>query len=151
MKRDIDIEIVYPHPPEKVWRALTSSEAMAAWLMPNDFKPVVGHKFNFKTKPRPGFDGIVHCEVLELDEPNRLTYSWKGGQLNTILTITLKSVNGGTQLRLEHKGFEGLSALMVSFIMEKGWRKKILPISLPKVLDQMDSNPTGPMAAVSCH
>ena len=150
MKRDIDIEIFYPYPPEKVWRALTDSEALAAWLMPNDFKPVVVHKFNFRTKPRAGFDGIVYCEVLELDEPKRLAYSWRGGKLNTTVIFTLTPVSEGTQLRLEHSGFEGLQALMISFIMDKGWRKKILPISLPKVLAQMDANPNVPLAAAGC-
>ena len=69
MKADIDASVVYPHPVDRVWEALTSSEALAAWLMPNDFKPAVGHRFTFRTKPAPGFDGVVRCEVLELDPP----------------------------------------------------------------------------------
>jgi uncharacterized protein YndB with AHSA1/START domain len=64
VKADIDETANYPHPVERVWAALTSSDALAVWLMPNDFKPVVGHRFTFRTKPAPGFDGIVHCEVL---------------------------------------------------------------------------------------
>ena len=69
MKADIDASVVYPHPVDRVWAALTSSEALAAWLMPNDFEPVVGHRFTFRTKPAAGFDGMVRCEVLELDPP----------------------------------------------------------------------------------
>jgi uncharacterized protein YndB with AHSA1/START domain len=30
-------EVVYQHPIRSVWRALTEREALAAWLMPNDF------------------------------------------------------------------------------------------------------------------
>jgi len=39
--------------------------------MPNDFKPVVGHAFTFRTEPvsQHGFDGVVHCEVLDLEPP----------------------------------------------------------------------------------
>ncbi len=59
MKADIDVTVSYPHPPGLVWEALTSSEALTAWLMPNGFKPVVGHRFTFRAKPAPRFDGIA--------------------------------------------------------------------------------------------
>jgi uncharacterized protein YndB with AHSA1/START domain len=75
MKKKIRVETVYPHPPERVWKALTDSDAIADWLMPNDFKPELGHRFQFKTRPRPGFNGIVDCQVIEVDEPHRL---WEG-------------------------------------------------------------------------
>jgi hypothetical protein len=50
-------DTVYPHPIERVWAALTSAEALAAWFVPNDFVAEVGHEFSFTTRPRPGFDG----------------------------------------------------------------------------------------------
>ncbi len=65
MSRGLHFEFIYKHSPQRVWRALTDSAAIARWLMPNDFQPVVGHKFQLRTKPRPGFDGIVKCEVLD--------------------------------------------------------------------------------------
>lgn len=46
-------EVRYPHTPERVWRALTDPKALAAWLMPNDFAPVVGHRFTFRAPPQP--------------------------------------------------------------------------------------------------
>jgi uncharacterized protein YndB with AHSA1/START domain len=137
MKRNIQIEAFYPHPPERIWKALTDPEAIAVWLMPNDFKPVVGHKFQFKTRPRPGFDGTVHCEVLELDEPHRLSYTWAGGVLDTTVTFTLEPVPEGTRLTLEHSGFTGARGLMAWSIMNRGWRKKILKTNLPAILDRM--------------
>ena len=68
MQRDLVIKWHFPHPAEKVWECLTTPELLSQWLMKNDFKPVVGHKFNFFTKPIPkmGFDGIVYCEVIEI-------------------------------------------------------------------------------------
>lgn len=63
MKRTIRRTVRYPHPPSRVWAAITSSAALARWLMPNDFEPKVGHEFTFRTDPAPGFDGIVHCKV----------------------------------------------------------------------------------------
>jgi uncharacterized protein YndB with AHSA1/START domain len=52
MKRDIKLEAFYPYPPERVWRAVADGKAMAKWLMPNDFEPTIGHKFQFRTQPR---------------------------------------------------------------------------------------------------
>ena len=39
-----------PHPPEKIWRALTQGELLEEWLMKNDFTPTVGAKFTFRTQ-----------------------------------------------------------------------------------------------------
>ena len=48
--------------------------------MPNDFEPVVGKRFTFTTRPIGAWNGVVHCEVLEVALPfSRLVYSWKGG------------------------------------------------------------------------
>ena len=69
--------------------ALTDRAALAAWLMPNDFLPEVGHRFAFRTKPAPGFDGTVHCEVLTVDPPRELAYSWVGGGIDTVVRFTL--------------------------------------------------------------
>jgi uncharacterized protein YndB with AHSA1/START domain len=136
MKRDLRFEQTYPHPPARVWAAITDSAAMADWLMPNDFVPRLGHRFQFRTKPAPGFDGIVNCEVIELDPPRRLAYTWKGGGIDTIVTITLEPAPAGTKLVLEHRGFHGVRAVMVSFIMGSGWGKKILPQRLPAACDR---------------
>jgi uncharacterized protein YndB with AHSA1/START domain len=50
--RSIVIERKMPHPPEKVWRALTQSPLIEEWLMQNDFQSV-GHRFNFRSTPMP--------------------------------------------------------------------------------------------------
>jgi uncharacterized protein YndB with AHSA1/START domain len=122
MKADIDATVTYPDPPGRVWEALTSSDALAAWLMPNDFKPVVGHRFTFRTKPAPGFDGIVRCEVLELDPPHRMVWSWAGGKIDTIVTFTLdETADAGTRLRMHQVGFHGLAAQLTRRILAGGW------------------------------
>jgi uncharacterized protein YndB with AHSA1/START domain len=122
MKADIDATVTYPHTVDRVWEALTSSEALAAWLMPNDFKPVVGHRFTFRTKPRPGFDGIVRCEVLELDPPRRMVWAWAGGNIDTTVTFTLEeTADAGTRLRMHQVGFHGLGAQLTRRILASGW------------------------------
>ena len=134
---DIIIEQTYPYPIEHVWEALTDPKALADWLMPGDFAAVVGHRFQFRTKPRPEFDGVVHCEVLEVEKPRRLSYSWKTGDMHkpTIVTFILTlTPDGGTRLRLEHKGFEGDNGLRMHPLLKQGWKKK-LDTFLPAVID----------------
>jgi uncharacterized protein YndB with AHSA1/START domain len=153
MKADIDVTVSYPHPPGRVWEALTSSEALAAWLMPNDFKPVVGHRFTFRTKPAPGFDGIVRCEVLELDPPRRMAWSWAGGNIDTTVTFTLEETPGaGTRLRMHQVGFHGLGGQLTRRILAGGY-PRILGRRLPAYLDQAAAREqeTGPDQASTRH
>lgn len=133
----ITFEVVYPHPPSKVWKALTDQDALAAWLMPNTFEPRVGHRFEFRSKPQPGWDGIVRCEVLEVDEPRRLSFTWTGGPLDTVLTFELHPRDGGTLLRMCHDGFQGFKAHFVRMLLKGGW-KKMYRRRLPAVLARMD-------------
>jgi uncharacterized protein YndB with AHSA1/START domain len=123
----ITVEYHLPHSPTKVWRALTESDLMAKWLMPNDFRAEVGHCFQFRAPPMPHWDGIVHCEVREVDPPWRLSYTWVGGSreagtyLDTTVTWRLSAAaNGGTLLRLEHAGFLPTNQFALDG-MSKGW------------------------------
>ncbi len=97
-------EVIYPHPPERVWIALTESDVLAQWLLPNDFEARLGHHFIFTAAPREDWNGIVECEVMELEEPYRLVYTWNGDPTapTAIVTFTLSAVAMGTRVRLEH-------------------------------------------------
>ncbi|MDP9371452.1 MAG: SRPBCC domain-containing protein [Chloroflexota bacterium] len=133
-------EVVYPHPPRRVWRALTDSAALARWLMPNDFAPRVGHRFTFRVEPRHGRSSIVACEVVELDEPRRLAYTWASdrGLPPTLVIFTLQAVDGGTLLRLEHTGFSagGPGAASIRDLLDRGWDSLLRYEELPKLLDR---------------
>ena len=103
--RSVVIEKEVPHPPEKVWRALTQDHLIKEWLMENDFQPVVGHRFKFRSTPMPKWDGVVDCEVLTV-EPNRtLSYSWGSMGLESVVVWTLAATKDGTLLRMEQSGF----------------------------------------------
>ena len=133
-------EVLYPHPIWTVWRALTTSEALAQWLMPNNFVAQVGHRFTFHTTPQQGWNGIVHCQVVELDAPHRIAYTWHGGAglPNTLVTFTLEAVEQQTRLHLEHSGFAagGPRGLSVRDLLDSGWRSNILGGALPALLDR---------------
>jgi uncharacterized protein YndB with AHSA1/START domain len=124
--RSLTMEFNLSHPPAKVWRALTEPELLTKWLMPNDMQAVLGHSFTFKVdmKPTPWWDGVVHCEVQQIELHKRLRYSWKGGPLDTVVTWTLQETSsGGTVLRLEQSGFPP-SGKQAAFFdgAQKGWQ-----------------------------
>ena len=133
----LQFERWYPHAPERVWRALTDRELLARWLMPNDFEPRVGHQFTFRTEPGPGFDGIVSCEVLEIDPPTNLAFTWRGGPIDTVVRFTLVREGEGTRLRMEQTGFRGLKAWLVSRILKAGL-PSIYGKRLPRVLEELE-------------
>jgi len=91
MLRDVKTEVFYPYPPERVWQVITNRHALAVWLMENDFEPRLGHKFRFQFEPQQGINNTIYCEVIQLDEPRCLSYTWRGSFMcqPTIVTWTL--------------------------------------------------------------
>lgn len=122
MARTLVFEVVYPHPPEKVWATLTSSAEIEKWLMQNDFEPVVGRKFQLRDKPSLGWSGVTDCEVLELEPPRRMVWRWKSSGIDTTVAFLLEPVPEGTRLRLIHDGFRGLRGTIASFMLGGGWK-----------------------------
>jgi len=103
--RTLVIEREMAHPPEKIWRALTEGPLLEEWLLKNDFKPVVGHRFSFRREPVGNWNGVVDCEVLVVEPNSRLSYSWGTLGMETIVAWTLTPTQGGTHLRMEQSGF----------------------------------------------
>jgi uncharacterized protein YndB with AHSA1/START domain len=136
--QEIVVEEVLPHATEAIWKALTTSELMARWLhmTPVGFAAVKGTRFTYQTTPAGKWDGVIHCEVLEVIPNERLVYSWKGGhesnnagygsRLDTIVTFTLARVEAGTRLRVVHSGFVLPKDEMAFRNMGGGW-KKVVP------------------------
>jgi uncharacterized protein YndB with AHSA1/START domain len=123
--RSIAMEFDLPHPPAKVWRALTDPELVASWLMANDMRATVGQSFTFRAPPTQWWDGIVRCKVLVSDPNKRLRYSWESGGVETVVTWTLTPTpSGGTKLALEQTGFaeENTQAFKGA---QYGWQKML--------------------------
>jgi uncharacterized protein YndB with AHSA1/START domain len=137
----------YPHAPTKVWRALTDPALVPLWTAtgmgarPVGFSTKVGTKFQYVGKPMRGWEGIVHCEVLEVREPSLLRYSWIGQAKDDVTEVTCRLVqhDGGTRLTFDHSGFSGIRGYIVSKILASV-RKKMLRVGLPPVLDALDEN-----------
>jgi uncharacterized protein YndB with AHSA1/START domain len=105
--RSVVVEREIAHPPEKLWRALTQPHLIAEWLMQNDFKPAVGHRFNL----RGDWGGVLDCEVLAIEPHKTLSYTWNFAHddpafsLKSVVTFTLTPTRTGTRLRMEQTGF----------------------------------------------
>ncbi|MGG0720532.1 SRPBCC domain-containing protein [Robertmurraya massiliosenegalensis] len=126
---DISLDFQFSSSINKVWESLTDSEILAKWIMENDFKPIVGYKCQFRN---PEWNLIVDCEVLVVDEPYKLSYTWVGGPINTIVTWTLKEKDGVTYLYLEQTGFKEEDQAFNG--AKYGWAGKVE--ELKKVLEE---------------
>jgi uncharacterized protein YndB with AHSA1/START domain len=138
--QDIVVDEVFPHAPETIWKTLTNGELMGRWFMaPTGFEPTKGKHFTYQTTPAGEWDGVIHCQVLEVTPNKRLVYSWRGGhdanvaygsRLETVVTWTLTKVDSGTRLRLVHSGFRTPTNDFAFKGMSEGW---------PKVLQKIDA------------
>jgi uncharacterized protein YndB with AHSA1/START domain len=133
--QDIVVEELFPHSPETIWKALTTGDLIARWLMaPKGFEPVEGHRFTFQTTPAGAWDGVIRCEVKEVIPNERFAYAWTGGhesnvgygsRLDTLVTFTLARVAEGTRLRLVHSGFVLPKNETAFKNMGEGWKKVV--------------------------
>jgi uncharacterized protein YndB with AHSA1/START domain len=133
--QDIVVDEIFPHAPETIWKALTTGELIARWLMPADgFEPVEGNRFTYKTTPAGAWDGTIHCEILEVVPNERLVYSWQGGheanvgygsRLETVVSWTLARADNGTRVRVVHSGFVLPKNDTAYRNMSDGWTKVI--------------------------
>ena len=106
MSLKLSLDFQYKTSVEKLWSALTDSSKLAKWIMENDFKPVVGHRFQFRTEPNEWWDGIINSEVLIVDEPNQLSFTMATGDEKHTVILTLQDLGDGkVNLHLEQTGF----------------------------------------------
>jgi uncharacterized protein YndB with AHSA1/START domain len=136
---EIVVDEVFPHTPEVVWKTLTTAELIGRWFMkPTGFEPTKGKHFTYQTKPAGEWDGIIHCQVLEVTPNERLVYAWKGGhdanagygsRLETVVKWTLTKVDSGTRLRLVHSGFRTPNNDFAFKNMSEAWPKVLQKIN----------------------
>jgi uncharacterized protein YndB with AHSA1/START domain len=137
----------YPHPVATVWRALTDPALVARWTTtgqggrPEAFAPTVGTRFRFVAKPTIGWRGIVDCEVLEVDAPRLLRYSWRGDEhgATTFVAYHLEPCAVGTRFTWKHTGFTGPGGFVMSRLL-RSVRSKMLRQALPAVLTDLDAS-----------
>jgi len=145
-----EIRIVrdYPYSPATVWRAVTDPELVPRWTStgqggrPVGFAAEAGNRFQLVARPRPGWRGIVDCEVLEVREPSLLRFSWTGDENGptTYVTYRIEPNAGGTRFTYEHTGFTGAGGFLLAKLLGSV-RRKMLTVGLPAVLQTMEDTP----------
>ena len=140
MMKKLTYEAFYPHPPERVWQAITDPAALEQWLMPSDFKPLIGFRFRFQGLGR-GAKKAVKGHVIEAVEPRLLRYSWDDGEAGTpsVVTWTLRPKDGGTLVLLEHAAEPDLKPIVL-IEANANWRY-LLRASLPQMLAMLGRMP----------
>ncbi|HWD81378.1 MAG TPA: SRPBCC domain-containing protein [Kribbella sp.] len=132
----------YPYPIGEVWTVLTDPECVAQWTTtgqggrPEEFAAVPGTKFRFVGKPTIGWAGIVYCEVVAVDAPRSLHYTWRGDKDSDDVTdvrYLLEETTSGTRFTWEHTGFTGAGGLVMSRLLANV-RRKMMSDGLPPVL-----------------
>ncbi|SEN92850.1 Uncharacterized conserved protein YndB, AHSA1/START domain [Amphibacillus marinus] len=116
----LSLNFEFNSPIHKVWQALTDSSTLAEWVMANNFKPIVGYKCKFRNEE---ISLVVDSEVLVVDEPYKLSYTWIGGPIDTVVTWTLEEGDGKTVLHLEQTGFEEMDQAFNG--AKYGWTYKV--------------------------
>ncbi len=109
----VQIHRTVPADPERVWRALTDPAAVAAWFWPKHFHTTVamdprpGGTYRIAAPSAPGGGIAVTGEYAVVQPPNRLVFTWRwdGQDDETLVTIELSRVDGGTKLIVVHEGF----------------------------------------------
>ncbi len=136
----VRIERFYPHPRQKLWRALTEPGLIARWGMRVEgFSLEPGARFKFFGTPNRAWRGFIECELLEARQPSLLRYSWidKPGGAPTFVRWQLADRPGGTRLLFEHTGFRGVHGFLLSrLVMGPGHRQKH-DVALPRLLAQL--------------
>ena len=133
--RSLVIDRQLPAAPAKVWRALTEGPLITEWLMANDFRPEVGHRFKLRSTPVPNWDGIIECEVLTVEPPSRLAYTWTTMGMRLVVTFTLSSTAAGTQLRMEQSGFPATGGEQYYGGANYGWQRFLT--NLDRVVNEL--------------
>ena len=137
----------YPYPIADVWVVLTAPEYVSQWTTSGrggrqeDFAPVVGRRFRLVGKPTIGWAGVVYCEVLEVEAPHLLRYTWRGdenGDDVTDVTYRLEAVASGTRFTWVHRGFTGPGGFLMSTLLGRV-RRRMLTDGVPAVLAARDA------------
>lgn len=98
--------------------------------MKNDFKPVVGHRFDLSADW-----GAVGCQVLAVESNKTLSYTWGAHGLESVVTWNLTPTATGTFLRMEQSGFRP-DQEQAYHGAKAGWPRFLA--NLDQVLAQMD-------------
>ncbi|NDP27517.1 MAG: SRPBCC domain-containing protein [Flavobacterium sp.] len=137
----ISVERVFKADKKVVWRAITEKDLMKLWYFDlQDFKTVIGFKFEFMGGPEDGIQYKHLCQITEVLPEKKLTYSWKyeGFEGVSYVTFELFDEDENTKVILTHIGFDTFPSSNPDFAIanfEEGWNH-IINTSLKAFLEK---------------
>jgi uncharacterized protein YndB with AHSA1/START domain len=134
----IVLERTFNAPVARVWKALTTVEALRAWYFCDafahngfelkEFKPEVGFQFEFITEHQGEIYQHLY-KVMEVIPQRKLAYAWryKGEPGDSLVTWELFAEGEKTRLKLTHEGIESFpkKPAYVRENFENGWTQLI--------------------------
>ena len=113
----IDRTIEIQAPPERVWRALTTAEELAAWFRVTIEGAIAPGREVWMTSASPEHHGVrFRVRFVEMTAPRRFVWQWNPGAVDpkidyskeprTTVTFTLEPTPAGTRLTVSETGFD---------------------------------------------
>ncbi|GIO44376.1 SRPBCC family protein [Paenibacillus apis] len=132
MSLSLNMDFQFTTSVDKLWSALTDSSKLAKWIAENDFKPIIGHRFQFRHQPNEYWDGIVDSEVLIVDEPTLLSFTWAVGEEKHTVSLTIQDLGDGkVNLHLEQTGITNEQGLAGAKYGWMAWIDKLEKVLEP--------------------
>lgn len=135
MIEDITHSLEIRAPADRVWKVMTRPGLVEQWLGCLGFKAELGHVFHMQPDPdrRAAGDlsGATHCEILRLDRPRELVFSWYFPDLpKTEVSLRLTELAEGTRVDFVHRGWDQFDENQIRAIRDAlagGWTSFVLP------------------------
>lgn len=102
---DIVQSIIINAPAKSVWTKISTADGISSWFMPNDFQPIVGHKFHIQSQFGPS-----PCEVLEIEEFKKIVFSWDTD--GWIVTFSIKDLGDKSEFTVIHGGWKDYDSIV---------------------------------------
>ncbi len=127
-------------PREVVWAFLTEKEKLALWFNPAEADLALGAEYALLGPDKDGnAEKICWGEVLEMEKPTRLVYSFTVKPLAGAMTkvtwdlqdVTVGTNLKGTKLSLTHEGISeaaGEAAMGLLLALDAGWDAHLLDL-----------------------
>ncbi|NUR50770.1 MAG: hypothetical protein HOV71_21790, partial [Hamadaea sp.] len=132
---EISVDVDLPHPPHRVWRALTDRRVLATWFMQTDLEPLPGAVGRAFPSGIAGFTGPFDIEVVSVGPERLLVMRWRGDQLHAEVRWELEELTGGTRLRVSQTGFLGVNGTLRRRELRRAYQQ-LFGEELPAVLDR---------------
>jgi uncharacterized protein YndB with AHSA1/START domain len=109
----LEIKRIFDAPPARVFDAWLNREEWQAWIGPEGvscevplLEPRVGGRYRLTMHLSDGTAIPIAGVFKTIEAPKRLAFTWgrEGDARATLVTVTLRAVNGKTELTLCHQG-----------------------------------------------